>query len=543
MKYLKFYEAFKSKGISNTIKFLKEKVNKKSANNFILSLNNFMEGIDFPIDKISDSDIKYLSSKKALQLKCEKEITNDSGIWVIKYWFSLENGFLGFTATGNKTENPNRSSSSRLREQRPFSDSDLSYIKRNITNTGEMWPVSDYNKLNTGDTVIGLFDGSWDNQDHIGLARIFIDVRDNNRTYAIQNVSIGSEPDNNRDWRNYTQYGSRSWWIFDNSELGSDHSKLHYWIPSSEELHYIEPPKEDVEEKEEEPKQNPFEWNLPLSNRFKFSSWGRSTFSIDSIDKVEDADFALVLYFDDLINPESDALYFEKPSETKQQRRSEKEGATKLMTDDQIKKMNIERYIQKLVVSLNITETEFFNLEKIVSKHLSQEFSYISIYHQRPDWSDLTDFTDYLYQVVDSSDKEYYINRVKDMYKRKTENYYNQFLRYQTNKTFIKGDSQLKKIFDEIFKLGSEINSIFTKKELNTIDDLWLTSKKIRSLYDWIRMSRNQFSYQVREVLGGFRHSDETTYYFSTYESQYTEESYKQDLEKINRIRGFIKSL
>ena len=44
----------------------------------------------------------------------------------------------------------------------------------------------------------------------------------------------------------------------------------------------------------------------------------------------------------ELINPESDAILFEKPSETKQQRRTEKEGATKLMSDAEIKKMNIE---------------------------------------------------------------------------------------------------------------------------------------------------------------------------------------------------------
>ena len=56
-------------------------------------------------------------------------------------------------------------------------------------------------------------------------------------------------------------------------------------------------------------------------------------------------------------------------------------------------------------------------------------------------------------------------------------------------------------------------------------------------------MSRNQFNYQVRELLGGFRYTDETSYYFSTYDNQYTEEDYKQDLEKINRIRSFIKTL
>ena len=537
MKYLKFYEAFQSKGITNTLKFLKDKVGKQSSDSFISSLKDFMSGVDFPIDQLSDNNIKYLSAKKAIQLRCESPVTNERGIWVIKYWFSIEKGFLGYTATGNKEEKevPDLNSGSHgLRDTISFTDRNLEYIKERITPTGEIWEVFDYNKLQSGDTVIGEFDQS------IALAKIFVDRYDNRRTYAIQKVAAGSEPDNS-DWTNYRQYGDLSWWIFDNVEMGSDHRKLHYWRPSSDELHYIEQPKEEEPETVEEVKESPLIWNLPLSNRFAFSRWGRGS-SMGSTN-INEADFALVLYFDELVNPESDATLFEKPSETKQQRRLEKEGATKLISDADIKKMNIERYIQKLVVSLNITETEFFNLEKIVSKHLSQEFSYISIYHQRPDWSDLTDFTDYLYQVVDSSDKEYYINRVKDMYKRKTENYYNQFLRYQTNKTFIKGDSPLKKIFDEIFKLGSEINVIFTKKQLNTIDDLWLTSKKIRSLYEWIRMSRNQFNYQVRELIGGFRHSDEISYYFSTYDNQYTEEDYKQDLEKINRIRSFIKTL
>ena len=35
MKYLKFYEAFKSKGVSNTLKFLKDKVGKNSSGKFL----------------------------------------------------------------------------------------------------------------------------------------------------------------------------------------------------------------------------------------------------------------------------------------------------------------------------------------------------------------------------------------------------------------------------------------------------------------------------------------------------------------------------
>ena len=537
MRYLKFYEAFQSKGIGNTLKFLKDKVGKQSSDMFLSSLRDFMKGVDFPIDQLSDSNIKYLSAKKAIQLRCESPVTNEKEIWVIKYWFSIEKGFLGYTATGNKevTEITYSGSLSHgLRDTLSFSDSDLSHIKNRITETGEIWKVLDYNKLKTGDTVIGRF------SDSIGFARIFVDEDDNNRTYAIQNVASGSFADNS-NWRNYTTYGSYSWWLYDRTSIGDDHSKLHYFRPSNDELHYIEPPKEP-EENKEEPEENPLAWNLPLSNRFTFSRWGRGS-SIETTKDINEADFALVLYFDELVNPESDAVLFEKPSETKQQRRSEKEGATKLMSDDEIKKMNIERYIQKLSANLNITDTEFSELKKVVNKHLAQEFSYFSIYLQRPDWSDLSDFTDYLYQVIDNSDKEYYINRVKEIYKRRTENYYNTYLKYQTNKKFIKGNSDLKNIFDELYKLGTKIHQYFNKMEINSIDDLWLTHKKIRSLYDYIKMSRNQLDYKVREVIGGLRYTDETEYYFAQYKDNYLPEDYNNDLQKIKRIESFLKSL
>ena len=207
MKYLKFYEAFQSKGITNTLKFLKDKVGKQSSDSFISSLKDFMSGVDFPIDQLSDNNIKYLSAKKAIQLRCESPVTNERGIWIIKYWFSIEKGFLGYTATGNKEEKevPDLNSGSHgLRDTISFTDRNLEYIKERITPTGEIWEVFDYNKLQSGDTVIGEFDSS------IALAKIFVDRYDNRRTYAIQKVAAGSEPDNS-DWTNYRQYGDLSW--------------------------------------------------------------------------------------------------------------------------------------------------------------------------------------------------------------------------------------------------------------------------------------------------------------------------------------------
>jgi hypothetical protein len=542
MKYLKLYEAFKSKGISSTLKFLKDKVGTKSSDSFISTLRDFMTNVDYPIDQISDENIKYLNAKKALLLKNDKDVTNSKGIWVLKFWFSLQDGFLGTTATGNQRRDRNQSYSTNhgFRDTQKFNESDMDHIKENITTTGEIWPVTNYYELKTGDTVIGQFDSS--SRRSITLAKIYVDKLDNNRTYAIQNVSQGSTPDGSA-WRNYTQYGDLSWWLFDNDEMGDDHRKLHFWRPSDQEIHYIEPPAKNEDEAQPEEEKDPFEWNLPLSNRYSFSNWGRGSSMTTSV--LEKADFALVLYFDDLINPESDAPYFEKPSETKQQRRSEKEGATKLMTDAEIKKMNIERYIQKLVVSLKITETEFFELEKIVNKHLAQEFSYFSIYLQRPDWSDISIFIDYLYNVADAddSDKTYYVNRIKDQYKSRTKNYYEQLVKFQETKKFIKGDSKLKKIYDELFKLGLEINQTLTKKKINSIDELWLLRTKIKSVYDFIKMSRNVLDYKVRECMSGFRYPEEMEHYYNQYKDQYSDDDYKKDLEKINRIRTFLKSI
>lgn len=536
MKYLKLYEAFKSKGISQTLKFINDKVSKTSADNFLNSLKQFMSTVDFPIDKISDSDIKYLNAAKALDIKCEKEIKNNYGIFVIKYWFSIEKGFLGFTATGDKEEDINKDEHDGKREAELFSESDLDYIKINIEKNGEIWPVTDYKKLKTGDIVIGQFDS---NRRGIAMAKIFIDEDSNRRTYAIQSVASGSTPDDN-SWTRYTQFGDLSWWLYDTSQMGGDHNKLHYWRESDEELHYIESPVENEVEEQKERIKNPLEWNLPLNNRFVMSGWNRTSFSIASKDDLKSADFALVLYFDDLINSD-----FDRTVDTKGKRLVQKVGATSLMSDSQIKKMNIQRYIQKLSSNLNVSDTEFSDLNKIVSKYLPQEFSYFSIYIQRPNWNDISNFTDILYKLIsEEDDKEYYIERVKSLYKSLSTNYYEYLLSYQDGKTHIKGNSNLKKIFDELFKLGNAITKHFTKMEINSIDDLWLVNRRIESLYNYMRQSRNQLSYVVREVgISGFRYPDEIERYFKENEDNYPDEYYKQDLERIDRIQKILTSL
>lgn len=540
MRYLKFFESFKSLGISNTVKFLKSKVGQSSSQKFISSLRDFMVHVDFPIDSLSDDDIKYMSAKKALSLKSDKQVSNSRGIWVLKYWFSLDKGFLGYTATGNQTSQFKAMKSGinhdGLRDAELFTDSDLEHIKQFITNSGEIWPVTNYRKLKTGDTVIGEFDNQ------LALAKIFVDETDKNRIYAIQRVASGSRP-KDASWTILNQFGGLSFWLYDSSEMGNDHDKLHFYRSSTNELGYVKSEKIEPEIVLE----NPLQWNLPLSSRFNFSTWERSadflSFSMDSYKKIEEADFALVLYFDDVVVSNNDVAYYEKPSETKQRRRQTKEGSIKFMSDADIRKMNIERYIQKISASLDITESEFFNLEKIVSKFLPQEFSFITIFIKRPDWEYLEDFISKLYLVVDCPDyeKSYYIERVISFYQTKVNDYHTTLLRFKDCKKYIDGDSQLKKIFDEIYQLGLVIRNKLTKTKINSIEDLFITTRKFESLISFAKLGRNQLSYNVRELMYSFKYTDNTETVFEIQKEVYNQ--YNDDLVKIKRIEQFVNSL
>lgn len=549
MKYLKFYEAFKSKGISNTLNFLKNKVGKSSQEQFLEYLRQFMEIVDFPIDKISDNDLKYMSAKKALKLRSEEKVTNSRGIWLLKFWFSLDKGYLGFTGTGNEEKEPTIGSSGGyhdgLRAAEPFSESDLRFIKQNITRTGEIWPVTDYKKLQTGQTVIGQFDSY--SVDNISFAKIFVDRADRNRTYVIQGICSGSEPTTNQEWRQWTQFGSLSWWIYDNDEMGSDHRKLHHFNPSTDELHYVQPPEEKVDKEEKEPEENPLSWNLPLTNRLGFSQWGRSQFSITSQDKIKEADFALVLYFDDMINPDKDAIFYEKPSDIKTGRSQEKEGALAFMSDEKIKKENIERYISKLSSNLEISVEDLSNLGRIVNKCLAGDSAYINLSLNRRDvLGVLQSLCRQLYYIISEDSKEYYIEQIKNLYKNINQNYYKDQTHLLTNKSLLKG-SAFEKTFNKIFELGNYITDRVKKENAQSLDDVMIIQNKLNSIRQFMHNDFNRLSYSMRNMIGEFYSEESFKYYIKEYSGEgtsiYREEELNNDLKMLERIEKYIKSI
>ncbi len=539
MKYLKLYEAFKSKGISNTLSFLKEKIGQTESNKFVESLKIFMRYSDFPIDKISDDDLKYMRAKNALSIRTENKVTNPKGIEFIKFWFSLEKGFLGYTGTGNQEyefQKQNTNSPLGFKSEEKFTDSELERLKTEFNLKGEIFPVTDYNKLKTGDSVIGFYDhGRLFRRFSVGV--VYVDT--GRRYYVLQDVADGSTPDDS----GYTRYGKRySWFIYEpGNEMAGDHRCLHYYKPTSEELHYVD--KEEDKEETKEIEENPLDWNLPLDG-LSLSKWIWGGDSIYDNDKLKEADFSLVLYYDKMTNPDLDAPYFEPVSDIKKGREEDKEGALALMTDDKIRKQNLERYISKLSGDLEISKEDLSNLGKILVKALLGEFSFISIYKNRKSNLDrLSNICSHLYAIMsDPSSESYYIDNVKSNYKKLNEDYYKDLAYSLEIKSLIKG-TVAEKIFNRFFELGTLISDLIRKQNAQSIDDLLILYQKIQSIRSFIYIDQNKINYYIRNMFSEFYSKSSFEYYLRDFNDNYTDSNYQEDIKRLERVEKYVKSI
>ena len=458
MKYLMLFEAFEANALSKMMVFLTKKTDSDSKERFRNKLKTLTTNLDIPIDKIKDSDVKYLNRSQALKLKNEKE--SDS-IYCLKFWFSIDEGYLGFTGTGNLTMNFNRHIKGRRSEVKnsPFNTRELDYIKYSLDiKTGSLDPVKNYEDIQHGQLVIGIFSGE-DPIDinRLGFAKIW---RDENQLYAIQDVTSGGSPENEingqnwRSWRNSDSRLVHSWSLDSVHSPGSDHCKLHIYKSSNEPLHIVGVKKEVVEKSE-----NPFDFNLPVNRDFNLTEWGNSSWSIDNYKSVEKADFAIVLMLDDIIKSVGT-----KVSNVKKSREESKEGATSLMSDSEIKEANIKRYLIGLISKMGITldTSNLQNLQNLVIKSVCSEFAFISIYRETPGFGNLNSITKSIYNMIgleDEPDKKYYLDKAIEYYQYLNTNS-DEYRKIYTDSLEVinKCNSyQIKEFSDTIMKMGNKI--------------------------------------------------------------------------------------
>ena len=547
MKYLMLFEAFESNALSKMMNFLSKKVDNNSKGRFQDKLKRLISNFDIPIDKIVDKDVKYLNRNQALKLKNEER--SDSGLYCLKFWFSMNEGFLGFTGTGNRTMDFNEYiSGSRKRrseeKNEPFSNNQLDYIKNVLDiKTGKLKPVKDYEILQHGQSVIGVFSDDEDDFSRMGLAKIW---RYDDRIFAIQNVASGGAPDydvngvNWRDWRNDDPTLTMSWSLDTIYSPGSDHNKLHIYTPSDEPLH-IEGSKE---EKKEVEKSSLFDFNLPLNSSYELREWGDTSYSIDEYTLVEKSDFAIVLMIDDILKSVE-----KKVSNLRTDREESRKGASKLMSDSQIRTTNIERYLTIIVNKMGIESDvkELKNLQKLVLKSICNDFAFISIYKNRPGFDSLNGITRDIYnmmKVEDKGDKEYYLKSIISRFQ-SLNSYSEDYIKEYTKCFKIINDSNIepiKEIFKIFMEIGKKIKDYLLSQNIQTVEDLRMIIAKLKSIMTLVGDDEISFSGYTRSILNEFHYDNDVKYYINDY-SERRESQILEDIKKAKHIERYIDSL
>ena len=494
MNYLLLFESFESNLLSKTIDFLNKKIVDKSAStNFIKSTRMLLDEYDIPINSIKDSNLEYLNKSKALRIQApEKWKANKWNVYCIKFWFSIERGYLGSTGVGDKHMNftkwinINRIPDIKTNNKNElFNLEELRYLRDNVVKTGILKPVNDYGTLNHGDYVVGYLSESDQYKGCLVKSRIFLS---DNRLYAIQNECDGSEPMDTKDWKDW---GRHSWDLGQGGDAG-DHRKLHHLLPSEEMLHI----ENNWEENDDE--ESPYDFNLPIDDKGQLTNWSM----IDQWEDINKSDFALVLNLDEVLKTP-----FLKTSVTKSERISSKEGATRLLKDEDIRKINTNKYYDRVLDSMGICKNSkgFKNLQKIISKCLCDNFGMFVIYRNKPNYrlrKIRDDIANYLLSY-DSDDQlpEWVKEKLRHEYIEICEERKKSLLKFKKDLDYIEnyGNEQQKEFTEIALRCGSKLQEYVNSQKINTVDDLIKVYNKIEpidKMYD-----KHQFKLNYAQVI------------------------------------------
>ncbi len=503
MKHLLLYEAFKSKGISKTLKFLSEKGVGKD--DFLNELKKILEIYKFPISEFTDDDIHYMNSSKAKNIKIPDgyDIMNPWGVYALKFWFSLEEGFLIKSGIGyDLSKSLDHENINKIKEEFGFKKGTLTPVT-----------VSNLKKLKTGDIVFGYFDDT--RRDYkFSKATIF---KEDGRIYAIQNVSDGSSPRISDDWKSFGEY---SWAL---SSMNDDTVALHLWVDGDHDLK--------------------IDGGVEYTDDLSVNRNGKLVSSVESY--IKKSDFALVIYLDNLIK-------YDSIEDIRSERTESRSGATALMSNEEIKKINYDKYMASLLVKKGIHKDSKYddlkNLQNIVSNFLLGEWVLITLYkrvpdYRRPDYrSKIVNFYQNIELLIKEEDKEYYLNKLIKNYKNSLEDcdlYKRRFLKSEGMVRDL-GNQDTIFIFEKFLKLSRYLRDKISSTKIDTIDDLVILLYKFNSISEYMNDDRIEFQGGLYGILSNFHYADSDVDYSVRKYNKVSESEHNENLRRIDLIKKFI---
>lgn len=544
------FEAIQSKNISRTLGFIKQ----NSRNEFLADLKNIANRLDFPLSELSDEFFQYLPFRKALYLnqnledepceatsegefpdyavsgsKCNgtgkllrkwglrnrsvvcpvckgtgaKPRTNYEIKW-IKFWFDKDGKYVKVTGTDGKIR-------PQTETNEIFHDLDTSWSRN----------FEDYDVIKTIELreLLGLPSGCYVRIKLRGgrevgrqIARTW--ASGGHKIFILQDNNDGSEPPDFA-WQ---QFANHSWVV--TSSGGELYGSVDVLIPKSKNKNI---------ESEADIEINPYDWN----NLIDLS---RPNLNIESSkkvkDEIKDAHFALVLDYLELRKS-----VFKPRTDISVDRIHSKLGATALMKDEEIKKKNLERYLQQLTQKLDI-KTDLSNMKSVVLRFFGYDL--IGWYLLKGTNSDtFRSFMKNLLSFLKTGDPDYYENCM---------NHYQYVLKENVKRLpeFRKTIEDIRKEC-ETFQEG-RLRGCFTKlEELTEVLRQKVNSYTIETYQDLesfyllilsIRSGMTENRYEIKHVYRAIDNMrlGETRPFFYYFEDIESEDVTEQDLESYKKV-------
>jgi hypothetical protein len=548
MKYLKLYEGFESDRVSAILSFLNKKIkNEYNTQDFLKTLKKLADRFDFPLSTLSDKEIQYLPVNKALAVGKDEEAMNPSGTYCIKYWFSLEKGYLCSTGTGNKTMDYNKYNSYgtyRMSNEEGLDQSHLAYLSREYGIGGVITPAR-LGDLTTGDKVVMVCGDDFNGDPaYLTFGEIFADNRRNNdelEYYFYQNDNEGSDPGTTRNNivlpDRYNIYAGTAayryaWSLGSPEDPLPDHCMIHKVMLDEKPLRFRD---EDLD-KMNKTEESVWDFNLPLDGTTLEEWTGRKTPIFNKVSK--EANFAIVLFLDDVLVKDI------SKEEISKERKDMRKDALALMSNEDVKKANVKRYLEKLFDKLGIEKDkqELKNLNSVVKSTILGEY-FLMLNFDSSFISRLTDFISALYKVMSKDDEEYYFSSLVDIFKRIKRNRLDKSTLYTKNIKYIKSlevdnSDKVNEILKIFLKIGKSVSDYFNDKEVNSIEDLKSIQLQLRMILD---LSQDDIFYLSSFMANLLSVLDEDNSSIARRVIRtYSDEDYEKDLKKLEKLERII---
>jgi hypothetical protein len=545
MKYLKYRnqflnEGFSAKSLSKTLGWLTKSGLKSSSTKFLEDLKKFCEKTDIPLSEISDQWFKpNVLKRNAVEMRAPEEVGNPSGLWCVKFWFSAQDGYMGYTITPERSKEMKKRKSSTRNIGESFDDDEVKYLLNNGNiddiKTGELHPVTDYKSLKTGDIVCGYNNSI----DYIGSLRWFKVFLSHNRNgnfsggFLINPDIDGSDPsssynydENGREIDKEDYFGeyykpsrrSSCWqFMYSDGDPQDDHCKLHLYKPSDEPLHVFT---NDKKEKEKE-ELDIYDFNLSFDindgdyvrvdqlNR-EYDNW-----SIDN-NKFKNSDFSIIFFADEFLPHQEIGLRDIRTDRTKS-----KEGALALMSDDDVKKINVEKRINYLIDKFHLDPSvemdNMTNLNSILMKIFLDDFILFKVFYGYN-----TDIIEYLYRFFDhcqnlegASPEDFkkavqpHIDDIKRCYRRLLERYNGQINLFKENYDLVlKSDNKYAvDFFKEFMIISKKLKDKIRSKNIVNLYDASIIIDRLRNMRN-SETNNSRLSYYMEACIDNFMSKD-----------------------------------